>query len=371
MNTTPPHPHTPASTIFSNHSHPSSHRRTLLALAIALAPLAACTPSNRSAPLTHLLSTPTSSPATPTTSDTATTTASSDQTPPPTPTTDLRSLPAFDARTGQPITWQTVLDRAASSRAILLGEVHNHTSGLEAAALLWQDLLNRPGLAPALALEFFERDHQIHLDDYLDAITTEDQFLNATGRNPGNYPPGHRAMLEAAREAGRPVIAANAPRRYVRLARIEGLGRLRALTADQRRLVTIPEELSTGPYRDRFFELMSAMTQSHAAPESEASTEPAPDTQTDPIILAFFTAQNVWDATMADSVADAVRTGFAPVLLVVGQFHTDFEGGTSTRLRARGISPVVISMVAADRDTLAEEDRNRADIVIYTGAPDP
>lgn len=348
MNTTRPQPQSPARTHFSRHA-----LGALLASSLALG---ACSSgaTNRSTSLHDL-----ARPAPLVESDAPHT--------PPTPPApfDPRALPAFDGATGRPIDWDALVARAAAAPAVLIGEIHGHQPGLDAAAALWEDILRHPSRAAsaALALEFFERDHQTHLDDYLTGITDEAAFLNQTGRslNSGSYPPGHRAMVEAAKAAGVPVIAANAPRRYVRLSRLEGLDRLEAMTPEQRRLVAVPDELTPGPYRERFFTLMGGMHPSAAETDEDAAHA------RNQVIETFFTAQNVWDETMADSVAEAVHAGRAPVVLVVGQFHTDFEGGLTTRLRDRGISAVVISMVAASRDTFDEDDRNRADIVIYTG----
>ncbi|TVQ82406.1 MAG: hypothetical protein EA380_00470, partial [Phycisphaeraceae bacterium] len=254
---------------------------------------------------------------------------------PPTPPApfDPRALPAFDGATGQPVGWDALVARAAAAPSVLIGEIHGHQPGLDAAAALWEDILSHSSgsPSPALALEFFERDHQTHLDDYLTGITDEATFLDQTGRslNSGSYPPGHRAMVEAAKAASVPVIAANAPRRYVRLSRLEGLDRLEAMTPEQRRLVAIPDELTPGPYRERFFSIMGGMHQSDGEPDEDSAHA------RNRVIETFFTAQNVWDETMADSVAEAIRSGRMPVVLVVGQFHTDFEGGLTTRLRDR------------------------------------
>ena len=50
---------------------------------------------------------------------------------------------------------------------VIIGEMHGHGRGLAVAAALWDDLLARGTGNPALSMEFFERDHQVHIDDYL------------------------------------------------------------------------------------------------------------------------------------------------------------------------------------------------------------
>lgn len=298
---------------------------------------------------------------------------------PPLPDPRERAI-IVDGRSGIRLNWTTVVGRMSLADVVLIGEQHGHPMGLHTAAELWEDLVTRVPNA-ALSLEFFERDDQLALDDYLTGITDETTFTTVAGRSSGNYPSGHRSMVETAREHQRPVIASNAPRRYVRLARTEGYERLQALTPEQRRLFVIPETLPSGPYRDRFFDLMGGMMMSHGAPEpaqGEEGTGTGGEAAPDPHALSaeamaevegFFRSQVMWDTTMAASLKEALADGLRPVVHVVGQFHTDHEGGLAAQLRS--MSPradvVTISMVDAWADALRPDDADRADFIIYVG----
>ena len=320
------------------------------------------------------------------------------------PLPDPRALPAFDARSGTPIGWSALIARVAASDAVLIGEIHGHPLGGAVSVALLGDLLAgpAPGEAPpggtvALSLEFFGRDHQPNVDDYLAGLTDEPAFRRATGRDDdptigaGNYPPAHREMLEASRAAGSPVIAANAPRRYVTLARKGGLDRLESLTDEQRRLIAIPGALTDGPYRDRFFDDMATMIGEHmpdvgyvAPGEGDPADAEARQRNLDraaySMIKGYYRSQNIWDATMAESVARALDRGLAPVVHVVGQFHTDHDGGLTQRLRALRPGAAILTISLADDTpaqitpesaaTIREEDRTRADIIIYVGSPE-
>lgn len=268
----------------------------------------------------------------------------------------------FDGASGLALTWRGVVARAASADVVIIGEMHGHTRGLGVARALFEDILAQRPNTTALSMEFFERDEQNALDDYLTGVTDEEAFRKTSGRNDGNYPEGHRAMVEAAREAGRPVIAANAPRRYVRLARTDGFDKLASLTPTQRAMFTIPQALTTGGYRDRFYGLMGGMRADHS--EGEQSQE-----EIEATVLPFYRSQNVWDATMADSIIHALDQGRAPIVHVVGQFHCDFDGGLVTRLRESNprAKVFIISMSGAWSRDLTDEDRNRADVVVYVG----
>ncbi len=85
---------------------------------------------------------------------------------------------------------------------------------------------------------------------------------------------------------------------------------------------------------------------------------------------AFFAAQLLWDEAMADSVAQFRETFPAyDVLLIVGTFHVEQEGGTYLKYRQRRPNDRVLTVVyrgVTDGEfELADDDRNAADIVVY------
>ncbi len=267
---------------------------------------------------------------------------------------DVHGLRLFNGMSGAAMSWDDLVAAASEADVVLIGEVHGHAVGLSAAAELFEQVAARAPTA-ALSLEFFERDEQVALDDYLTGVFKEEKdFLSASGRRRGNYPAGHRAMVETAKARGLPVIASNAPRRYVTRARVDGFDSLRPLCEEQRRLFVIPESLTEGRYREKFFEMM----EEHADPEA-----PPVDGE------GYFRSQCMWDATMADSILCTVAEGRRPVVHVVGQFHSDYSGGTVSRIAAQRSDVLVwtISMVTEWSDALREEDQGRADCVIYVG----
>jgi len=270
------------------------------------------------------------------------------------PVDPRHAVALYRGDTGQRADWEELVSAAANADAVMIGETHGHALGLAFAAALWEGVLARTDRA-ALSLEFIERDSQVHVDDYLAGLVDEEQFRKASGRTPGNYPDGHREMVEAAKRAGRPVIASNAPRRYVRLARTSGYERLASLTPEQRRLYVIPAEMPSGRYREEFFKLMSGI--------GDASHSGGG------MVEAIFRSQSLWDATMADAVADALAQGNRPVVQVIGRFHSDFDGGTVQLLRrARpGVRVLTVSVADSTGPSLADTDLGRADFVVYAG----
>lgn len=280
---------------------------------------------------------------------------------------DPRSEMVLDGSDGSVVPWDALVSAAAGADAVIIGENHGHARGLAFAAALWDEVLARSDRA-ALSMEFFERDEQASLDDYLAGLTDEAAFKARAHRTASNYPPGHRAMVEAARAAGRPVYAANAPRVYVRLARTASYDRLRELTPEQRRLFRIPDELPRGRYRadfDRVMDTPHAMTPGRTPP-------PETPEEKQRRLDAGFRSQSLWDWTMAETIADAIDDGASPVVHVVGRFHSDFRGGLVEALaRLRPATRVItISCVSESSRVLRDDDRDRADFVAYVGGPE-
>lgn len=255
--------------------------------------------------------------------------------------------------------WEELVAEASAAEVVFVGENHGHPLGLASAAALFEDISARAPRA-ALSLEFFERDEQSRLDDYLSGVADLATLERRTTRSAGNFPPGHRAMVETAKANGRSVHASNAPRQYVRIANRTGYEALRKLTWEQRRLFRLPDELIGGRYRTDFDRVMTPDERDPSAAEERERLD------------NVYRSQSMWDWTMAETLLYALQNGEAPVVHVVGRFHSDFRGGTPQaleRLRPR-TRALVISFVDAWGDELAETDRERADFVIYVG-PSP
>ena len=271
---------------------------------------------------------------------------------------EARAVAIFHGESGARTTWDELVAAASEVDVVFIGENHGVRLGLASAAALFEDLVDRAPSA-SLSMEFLERDEQVFVDDYVSGVSTMEEFERVSGRTASNFPPGHRAMVEAAAGASRPVHASNAPRRYVSLARREGFERLAALTAEQRRCLRIPDDLIGGRYREAFDEEMT--------PEDEVDSEEWRER-----LDAVYRAQSVWDWTMAESVARAVQAGERPVVHVVGSFHVNHRGGTVQVLErlAPSARVLIVSFVDEASAVLAEDDAGRGDFVVYVGTVD-
>jgi uncharacterized iron-regulated protein len=279
-------------------------------------------------------------------------------------TGDARDLPLLDGRTGEPMSWPELVARVSAVDAVVIGELHNDAVGHAFQAAITGDAIAAAG-GGVVALEMLERDEQAIVDDWMDRFIDAEQLATMTESEnwagEGSWAAWYQPILDAARENGGQVVAANAPRRYVRTARTDGFDRIAGLPAPRRGFVELPHaDVDDEAYFGRFVDIMTGhMTQGEAGPDDAAMAR----------LRNTFRSQRTWDATMGDSVARALGRGAPIVLLMVGQFHSDFEGATVLELRARrpGVRVLTISMQKRTGMAMDPEDAGRADIIVHTG----
>ena len=108
------------------------------------------------------------------------------------------------------------LNRIAASKAgvIMLGENHEdkeaHKLELDILKKITTTRENRTGLS----LEFYDRESQSVMNEYLGGLVDLDTFLG-DARPPGNYE-DYQPLLEYCKEKNLPALASNCPRRYTR-----------------------------------------------------------------------------------------------------------------------------------------------------------
>ncbi|MCA9000617.1 MAG: ChaN family lipoprotein [Planctomycetes bacterium] len=272
----------------------------------------------------------------------------------------LQGLNLFDGNTGAAATWQELEARVDQADAVICGELHGHPLGLPYAALLYQGSLDR-NPNTALALEFICRDRQFALDAYAADLIDFEGLQSALEGSKGNTVKDHGPMIQASHEAGRPVYAANAPRIYTTAARLKGYDALNALNAEQQRLFDVPDPMPNAEYKQRFFEFMGASGHGEEGAEEDA--------EANEMMLSVFRAQALWDGTMSATTARAMDDGNRPVFLVVGHFHCDTNGGTLELLKRHKPDANVLVLSVTDdwSDVLREEDKGRADYIVYVG----
>ena len=118
-------------------------------------------------------------------------------------------------------------------------------------------------------------------------------------------------MIEYAKAEKIPVVAANAPARYVNMVNRMGLNSLEKLIKPARSwLAPLPIDTATGAYYNKFLEVMGG----HSAMGG----------------MQMFQAQNLWDATMGWSIAQFYKKHHDyKILQVNGGFHSEEKLGAA------------------------------------------
>lgn len=287
---------------------------------------------------------------------------------------------AYDGRSGQALAWPDIVARCRQADAIFFGEEHSDPVCNALEAQLLHALCSQPR-PTCVAMEFFEADTQAALDAYLRDRLEEPAFRTQTRQNRA-YLLAHRPLIELCRAAGLPVLAANAPRRLVREFRKSGLSydEFRAgLEPTDLRWLPLANEYVAGPYKDRFFDMMSGHEQPTTAPASQPATLPTSQPASAPAgesTASFYASQLLWDQAMAESLVD-FRERFPShrTLLIVGVFHVAHDGGTVVKFRARRptdrVATIVYRSAADTRLAFDADDRAAGDVVIYGVKPPP
>lgn len=314
---------------------------------------------------------------------------------------------------GESASLEDVVAAMARVDVVFVGEQHGDSvaHGLQAALLERAHARHgaRGRRTVVLSLEMFEQDVQLALDEYLEGLITEEHFLRSSRPWP-NYLTDYRPMVVYARQHRLPVLAANAPRRYVNLVARRGRGPLRGLPeASKEFLPPLPYGEPSAAYRAKWDRLMqeaahpttvppppqaAASEGTHGAPSRNASAagdggdaRPSPPTADErgvssretarpgrPSPAYLLDAQTLWDASMGYSIArQLMRDPGALVLHLTGAFHV--EGGLGTPAHLARYRPgtrmlIVVMRPAAD---VTSFDPNRheglGDFVILTSAP--
>lgn len=260
---------------------------------------------------------------------------------------------------GKPCTLSQMLQQLVTADIVFVGEEHDDPQAHLLELQILEDLYKaHPQLA--LSLEMFERDVQLPLDEYLQGFITEPQFL-ACSRPWPNYKTDYRPLVEFCKTHGLPVLAANAPRRYVNLVSREGMQALERLPKASK--VFLPPI----PYSMQLPEGYSKALDTVLGPAHEGQNMADPAM---PTLQHMKEAQALWDATMADSlVRFHDRHPRIHLLQINGRMHSDYGWGIVDRvkqLRPR-LKIVVISIQKMRTHDVPEASALQAgDFVILT-----
>lgn len=247
---------------------------------------------------------------------------------------------------GKELRYNKMVKELARAKVVLFGELHSnpiaHWLELEVAKSLYNGNSNL-----VLAMEMFEADDQIVLDEYLNG-TIEEKHLMSEAKVWDNYKTDYKPLVDFAKAKGLKVIASNIPRRYANLVYRKGLAALDSLPEESRAWIAplpIEVDLELSGYKN-----MISQMKGHGGSNPEN----------------LATSQAVKDATMAHFILKNEDNDNV-VFHVNGAYHSqDGEGIIWYIKRSKPDTRIATIHIAeqADIDKPDEANIAKADFII-------
>ncbi|GAB4178312.1 MAG: ChaN family lipoprotein [Coleofasciculaceae cyanobacterium] len=222
----------------------------------------------------------------------------------------------------QQLAQQEILQELVKADVVYLGETHDSPEDHQAQLYILQTLYQQ-NQKIAIALEMFQRPYQNVIDRYLAGEITEQQLVEQSEYEerwgfPWEY---YAPILRFARANQLPVIALNTPTEVTRKVARSGL---ESLTAPERKYIPPLSEIRTdnAEYRQM---MQKFYAQHHQAGHGNSSG-----------FERFFTAQVLWDETMADAIAQFIKAKpDYQVVVLAGKGHIVYGYGIPSRVARR------------------------------------
>ncbi len=219
-----------------------------------------------------------------------------------------------------------IVQKLQTARVVYLGETHDRQSDRDRQLAILQ-VLFKHNPHQAIGMEMFQRPAQPLLDLYLAGkisaaqLRQQSEFDKRWGYKWESYAP----ILEFAKANRLPVIALNTPTEITRKAAKQGLA---SLTPNERQY--IPPITDIDRSNLTYQQMILASYQQHAGIVSIASKS----------FDRFYTAQLLWDETMAERVANfANRNPDRQIVVIAGSSHIIYGYGIPDRVKRRVKDP--------------------------------
>jgi uncharacterized iron-regulated protein len=216
-----------------------------------------------------------------------------------------------------------ILAKLETADVVYLGETHDRLADHQAQLQIIERLHEKRKGKIVLAMEMFQRPYQKVLDRYINRDISEAQMLEQTeyedrwGFDWENY----QAIAKFARTHRISIIAMNTPTEVSRKVARQGLDKL---TPEETQHIPPKSEidLSNGEYRAKIQKVYDLHV-AHARGNSSSFDR-------------FFLTQVLWDETMAESIAEFVKSSpKTQVIVLVGQAHIAYGYGIPSRVARR------------------------------------
>ena len=242
----------------------------------------------------------------------------------------------YDTKNQKLVSADDIISNMDQADVLFCGEEHNDSTCHVLEFTLFNKLaVKYPGKV-ALSMEMFETDCQNILNEYLAGLIREKNFITEA-RAWHNYK-DYRPMIELAKTLHIPVVAANAPARYVNMVNRLGLNSLQSLDVTGKAwLPSLPVDTATGAYYDKFLQIMGG----HSAMGG----------------MQMYQAQNLWDATMGWSIGRFLKKHQDyKILQVNGGFHSEEKLGTAAQLKKYAPKVRILNIACISDDSFDHPD---------------
>jgi uncharacterized iron-regulated protein len=232
---------------------------------------------------------------------------------------------------------------------LVIGEEHDDKHGHKEKLKLIESIAKDHLII--LLMEMFETDQQIVLNEFLNDSIDEKIFESEIKlwNNYSDYKP----LVLFAKEKQIPILAANPPRRLVRILSRRGWSAIQNLPIESKNL--LPTLYSVEAFiEDRYEKKISESLKGHA--DNSA-------------LKQMILAQHLWDASMSEKIYNAFYKTKKKIIHINGRFHSDERMGVVYRLEKMGIKVLTVSMYP-EKNKPRIEDKNLADIIYITGNKD-
>ena len=219
--------------------------------------------------------------------------------------------------TGHYVSEKQMLANTGFYPLVYVGEVHDnpasHTLQLKVLKAM---VKRRPGKV-ALGMEMFTAEQQVALDKWVAGELDERAFLKESrmySEGWGHYYELYRELLEYCRDNQIPIVGLNVDKKLARTVAMTPLTKLELRDRER-----IPEmDMQDRYQRTMIQEIFGAHIKSNTMLES------------------FYRRQTLWDETMAQSVADYMKSNMGMRMLVIaGGWHIEYGFGIPRRVHRR------------------------------------
>lgn len=255
----------------------------------------------------------------------------------------------YDVKKQKKINLDDIITDLADVNVLFFGEEHNDSIGHYLEAAIFKKMaIAYPGKV-ALTLEMFHTDVQPVINEYLNGLISEKNFIKE-GRAWNNYK-DYKPMIEEAKSNKLDVIGGNGAARYSNAVTRGGLTILNDLPASSKQFIApLPIDTATGRYLDKFTETLGGHSMGG---------------------MKVYQTQNFWDATMAWSIAKYAKTNKGKKIFQVnGRFHSDEKLGTLAKLKGYAPKLKILNISAFSAEDFNNPDwekyRNLGDYIIVT-----